>query len=395
MSHLFKPSLLAACALLAITSGNAVAQASEPNLLVSESNAADGNQILIYEIANNGSVRLSQRVDTGQAGTGDYMHTSHAVESMTPTRVLAVNAGAGSVSILDRAGATMSQTAVFPTTGRVPASIATHLDRAYVLSTGMPIVGDGKRSPRIAPPMIEGFTIAADGTATPFTKVALAGGCENYPCKSTVIFGGIVISPDGRSLLLSEASADRVRTFTLDAMGVIGRSAVTRTEITGPYGAVWASTGAVAISGHTVPTIAGAVTSGRVRNGTYVAAESLVTLKNSNTCWLTVSPNGKYLYTMDAGADTRAQKIGVTTLRMSASGQLRELGRTELPWSADEFPSDAVVSGDGKQLYAKALQGMYTFNVDRQGVARYAPSKSQFTDPLKLGPTGLAFVQGS
>jgi hypothetical protein len=66
-----------------------------------------------------------------------------------------------------------------------------------------------------------------------------------------------------------------------------------------------------------------------------------------------------------------------------------------LPWSADEFPSDAIVSDDGKHLYAKALQGMYAFDIDKNGVAHYAPSKSQFTDPLKLGPTGLAFVAGS
>jgi 6-phosphogluconolactonase (cycloisomerase 2 family) len=374
---------------------SAPAQASEANLLVSESNAVSGNQILVYEVAGDGAVRLTQRVDTGQAGTGDYMHTSHAVESMTPTRVLAVNSGASTVSVLDRSASTMAQTAVFPVEGRVPTSVATFQDRAYVLSTGMPIVGDGKTSRRIARPVIEGFTISADGTATAFTKFALEGGCTSYPCRSSMIYGGIVISPDGRSLLLSESSADRVRVLSLDDAGFIGSSKTTRTHLTGPYGAVWASTGAVAISGHTLPTIAGAVTSGRVRDGKYVAAEPLVTVKNSNTCWLAVSPNGSRLYTMDAGADTRKQKIGVTTFRMTASGHLTELGRTLLPWSADEFPSDAVVSADGKHLYAKALQGMYAFDIDKNGVARYAPSKSQFTDPLKLGPTGLAFVTGS
>jgi 6-phosphogluconolactonase (cycloisomerase 2 family) len=385
---------VATIALVALSS-SATAQAAEPNLLVSESNASSGNQILVYEVASNGAVRLTQRVDTGQAGTGDYMHTSHAVESLTTTRVLAVNAGASTVSVLDRSGATMAQTAVFPVTGLIPTSIATHGDRAYVLSTGMPIVGDGKTSRRIAQPMIEGFTIAADGTATSFTKISLAGGCKSYPCNSPVIYGGIVISPDGRSLLLSESSMNRVRTFALDGAGAIGTSTQTRTQLTGPYGAVWASTGVVAISGHTLPKIYGAVTSGRVRDGKYVAAEPLMTVKNSNTCWLTASPNGSRLYTMDAGADTREQKIGVTTLRMTPSGSLTELGRTLLPWSADEFPSDAVVSDDGKHLYAKALQGMYAFDIDKNGVARYVPGKSQFTDPLKLGPTGLAFVAGA
>lgn len=392
-SVILKSSILVTTAALVVLSISPAAQASEPSLLVSESDAASGNQILVYVLANDGSVQLSDRVDTGQAGTGDYMHTSHAVESMSATRVLAVNAGSSTVSVLDRSASTMAQTAVFPVQGRVPTSISTFRDRAYVLSTGMPIVGDGKRSPRIAQPMIEGFTISPDGVASSFTKVTLAGGCSTYPCKSSRIYGGIVIAPDGRSLLLSESSENRVRTFSLSPAGVIGAAKETRTQLTGPYGAVWASTGAVAISGHTVPDIAGAVTSGRVRNGAYVATESVVTVKNSNTCWLAVSPNGTRLYTMDAGADTRAQKIGVTTLSMTKSGALRELGRTTLPWSAEEFPSDAVVTNDGKHLYAKALQGVYAFDIDKNGVAHHSPAKSQFTDPLKLGPTGLAFVQ--
>jgi 6-phosphogluconolactonase (cycloisomerase 2 family) len=157
---------------------------------------------------------------------------------------------------------------------------------------------------------------------------------------------------------------------------------------------VWASTGALAISGHTLPKIFGAVTSGRVRQGVYVATEPQVTVKNSNTCWLAVSPGGTRLYTMDAGEASRSQKLGVTTLRMTADGHLRVLGRTILPWNADEFPSDAVVSDDGRHLYSKALQGVYTFDIDAKGVAHYASGKSQFSDPLKLGPTGLAFMPG-
>ncbi len=380
---------------LVFLGGNSAAHAAEPNLLVSETNSASGNVILVYEISADGAARLSQRVATGQRGTGDYMHTANAVHSLTPTRVLAVNAGANTISVLDRTGATMTQISVFPVQGNVPTSIATYRDRAYVLSTGMPVVGDGETSRRIASPMIEGFTIAADGTATSFTKISLAGGCSAYPCKSSVILGGIVISPDGTSLLLSESSMNRVRTFSLDASGAIGASTTTRTQITGPYGAAWASTGAVAISGHTVPKISGAIASGVVREGKFLTSDPGLTLQNSNTCWLAVSPAGTRLFTMDAGTEIRGKNMGVTTLRMSASGKLRVLGRTLVPWSATDFPGDAIVASDGKHLYAKALSGVYVFDIDGRGIAHYAPGKSQFPDPMKLGPTGLAFVAGT
>ncbi len=377
------------------TSASGSAATGEPGLLVSESNGAQNNEILVYQLGGDGSVAASERVSTGQAGTGDYLHTSYAVASLTPSRVLAVNAGASTVSVLDRSGDSVTQTALFPTGGRVPASVATHGGTtAYVLSTGMPIVGDGSKSRRIAGPVIERFRIADDGSGTPIggARLDLPGACSSYPCRSSVVYGGMVMTPDGGSIVLSESSRNQVRTIAVAPDGSIGDSTVTASAIEGPFGSAVTPQGVVAIAGHTLPDVAGALMAGAVRDGRLQVDEPEVPMAYSNTCWVVASPDGSVFYSMDAGFDKPSQKLGVTSLRVDDRGKLTRIGATTLPWDAIEFPNDGVVTPDGRYLYSKALQGVYAFDIDEQGAAAYAPAKSVFPDPKVEGPTGMAYV---
>ncbi|MGH3829364.1 MAG: lactonase family protein [Pseudonocardiaceae bacterium] len=111
-------------------------------LLFVQTNNLTGNQILVYDRAGNGTLTLTETVDTGGNGgvsrTGpapDPLNSSGSLVYDTHHRVLiAVNAGSDTVSVLGLEDDHLRLRQVLPSGGTFPCSVTVHGDLLYVLN---------------------------------------------------------------------------------------------------------------------------------------------------------------------------------------------------------------------------------------------------------------------
>lgn len=389
--------LLSVSASLPTTTAASVAEGDRPpDLVVSETNGAT-NEVLVAERAQDGRLTVVQRVATGGAGTGAYLHTSGAVARLGEDRVLAVNAGSDSVTVLVRMDGRLQVQSTFPAGGTTPTSIAVVGDRVYVMSTGIPSENHPEPTPRLGAPVVQGFRVDESGVATPIpgSRALLPGACSSYPCEATSIFAQVAASPDGRALLVTLSSDDRLLTWAIAADGALRELPGATSTVPGPYGLTWARSGVAVIVGSRGPQSQGEALSGRVgADGWDTRMPSLVT-EGSGACWAALSPSEDRAYIIDAGTDDPADPSpGVTTVSLDADGALVPLGVTDVPWDADRFPADAATSTDGRTLYAVSNVGFYVFDIADDGTATYAPEKESLTPDSYLGPgaTGLVVI---
>ncbi|MGH3774112.1 MAG: hypothetical protein ACRDRW_22420, partial [Pseudonocardiaceae bacterium] len=111
-------------------------------LVFVQTNNVAGNQILVYDRAENGTLKLTETVDTGGnggvslAGPGpDPLNSQGSLIYDTHHRVLiAVNAGSDTVSVLTLEDNHLYLRQVLPSGGTFPVSVTVHGDLLYVLN---------------------------------------------------------------------------------------------------------------------------------------------------------------------------------------------------------------------------------------------------------------------
>src|SRR4051812_25183833 len=97
-----------------------------------ESNAADGNEVLVFD--GGGGATPIARVATGGRGAAAGLGSQAALAVSDDGRWLfAVNAGSDDVSVLSLRSRTPRLVARAKTGGRMPVSVAVHHDLVYVL----------------------------------------------------------------------------------------------------------------------------------------------------------------------------------------------------------------------------------------------------------------------
>ncbi len=390
-----RPIALALLGLLAAALPAGAADAP-PDLLVSVSNAVE-NVVLVSERAPDGRLTVVQSIPTGEAGTGAYLHTSGAVARLGEDRVLVVNAGSDSVSVLVREEGRLRLQATFPSLGSTPTSIAVHGDRVYVMSTGIPSENDPDPTPRIGDPVVQGFTVDAEGDATPIpgARAALPGACDAYPCEASSIFGQVAVAPDGGSLLVTLSNQDRILSWSIDADGALTALPDAETTVPAPYGLAWARSGIAVVVGARGPQTVGEVMTGSVGAGGWQPATAMLAMAQSNACWAALSPAQDRAYIVNAGTyDPSDPEPGITTLSLAPDGEVTILGATAIAWDEDRFPVDSAVSTDGRTLYSLSDSGYYVYDIAEDGTAVYAPEKEVLTPETMLGAgaTGLVIL---
>jgi 6-phosphogluconolactonase len=320
--------------------------------LYTQTNDPTGNAVQRFDRAPDGSLTPAGTFATGGVGLAGLGGRQGAVELSGDGRYLyAVNAGSDSVSVF-RVG--HHQTRLIDTAasrGIAPASIAEHRGRVYVLNS------DGT-------PSVTAYWRLPGGSLWPIATRALAPGAEGA--------AQVSVTPDGRSLVVSERVSNRLETLPLDLLGRPGRPVVTASSGAVPFGFGISPQGTIVVS----EAGASSVSSYRVESsGALRTVTASLLVGQGAACWVAVSPNGRFAYTGNAAG-------GISGFAIGHDGSLTALGTTNLVPS----PRDLDFDASGRFLHAVSPGGRVTsYRVGPDGSLTVAGSA-----PAVAGITGAA-----
>jgi 6-phosphogluconolactonase len=302
-----------------------------------ESNAADGNEVLVFD-AGAGGLTLAARVATGGRGAGAGLGSQAALALSDDGRWLfAVNAGSDDVSVFSVHRGQLRLVARAATGGSMPISVAVRGELVYVLDAG----GDGD---------VSGFRLGAGGALAPIGSSALA---NHAPGPAQVAF-----SPAGDVLVVTEKGTNCIDTLPLDDDGRAGAATCHPSAGTTPFGFQFAppewdwfgnrydrllvSEAAGGAAG------AATVSSYLVVGDELEALAPAVRTEQTAACWIALAHGGRYVYATDTGSGA------VTGFRLHGDGALRLL-------HADGKSGD---TGDGSKPIDAAVDGSTLYVLD-------------------------------
>jgi 6-phosphogluconolactonase len=317
-------AVLAAALATGITSGSANGGSSVYTL----SNATDGNQVLVFDRANDGTLTPDGAVDTGGDGTGSGLGSQGALV-VDGNRLLAVNAGSDTISLFSIQGGNPVLRDVVPSGGDMPISLTVHGNVVYVLNAG-------------APENITGFRIRGHSLhAIPFSTRSLSG--------SGVGPAQVQFSPNGHQLVVTEKGTNKIDTYFVAFGWAIGPWVQDSVGAT-PFGFDFGRRGTLIVSeAFGGAADASAVSSYRLGYFGHLSpvTESAPTTETA-ACWIETSKDGRYAYAANTGS------ASVTGYSVAKDGSLTILdadGKTgETP--AGSKTIDLTFNRNGKFLYA-------------------------------------------
>jgi 6-phosphogluconolactonase (cycloisomerase 2 family) len=339
-------ALVAAFALLAAT-----AMASD-GALYTQTNDPAGNSVQRFARAADGSLTPAGTFATGGAGLAGLGGRQGAVALSGNGRyVYAVNAGSDSVSVFRVGHRRTRLIDTVSSRGSAPASIAERHGRVYVLNS-------------VGTPSVTAYQRVRRGALWPIATRELAAGAEGA--------AQVSVTPDGRSLVVSERVSNRLETLPLDRFGRPGTPVVTTSSGAVPFGFGVSPQGTIVVSEAGAST----VSSYRLaRDGALRTVTGSLVVGQGAACWVAVSPNGRFAYTGNAAG-------GISGFAIGRDGSLTAIGTTLLA----PAPRDLAFDQSGRYLHAVSPGGQVTsYRVGRDGSLAVAG-----TAPAAAGITGAA-----
>jgi 6-phosphogluconolactonase len=341
------------------------AMASDGGALYTQTNDPNGNAVQKFERARDGALAPAGTFATGGAGLATLGGRQGAVELSDDGRTLyAVNAGSDSVSVLRTGRHDPRLVATVPSGGVAPASVDAFRGRVYVLNSG-------------GTPNVTAFWRRHDGSLAPIPggTRALAPGALGA--------AQVSVTPDGRSLVVSERLSHRLETLPLDFLGRPGAPVVTPSSGQVPFGFGISPQGTLVVSE------AGASTVSSYRAGAQGALRNVTAslrVGQGAACWVAVSPSGRYAYTGNATGS-------ISGFAIERDGSLTALDADGLTAPLTPSPRDLDFDASGRYLHAvspgtAATGGVVTtYRVGRDGaltVVGSAPSAAGITGAAAL-----------
>jgi 6-phosphogluconolactonase len=297
-------------------------------------NSANRNEVISYKRATDGFLQAGHRFATGGRGSGGNNDPLESQGSLTlsqdHTLLFAVNAGSGEISVFQVHGANLSLTDKQLSGGSEPNAVAQHGPLVYVLNTG------GSSS-------VVGFRVSEDGKLYPIPN-SLTFLSTNTSGASSLAF-----SPNGQFLLVTERETNSIDAFSVKKNGTLSPIVINSSAGPGVFSLAFAPNGA-ALAAETGPAggqNASAISSYSVAsNGTLTPISTSVPTLGAATCWNAVTPNGKWVYTSNAGTSN------ISGFSIGSNGALTALPGTIVgtnPTGATNL--DIAITSDGKFLY--------------------------------------------
>jgi len=336
MSQQFcKAGLAGSLALAALIPLSALAGNDSIGAVYTMSNAAEGNSVLVFERDAVGKLAPAGEFGTGGLGTGSGLGNQGGLIIDPANRWLfVVNAGSDDVSVLAIEEDGLMPVDRKPSGGARPVSLSYSHNLLYVLNAG----GAAGTADSIS-----GFSVGADGMLTPIPGSLQALSDTNTgPAQ-------ISFNDDGDVLVVTEKATDLIDTFILDANGVAGPVSTHESNGTTPFGFAIGKRDQVIVS----EAAGGAADQSSVssyllgEDGSLALVSASVGTTETAACWATVSHDGRFTYTTNAGSGSISGYSiafdGSLTL-LDANGRTGNTGK-------GSGPLDMAFSNDGRNLY--------------------------------------------
>jgi 6-phosphogluconolactonase (cycloisomerase 2 family) len=296
-------------------------------------NDATANEVISYERSSDGQLFVGDRFETGGRGSGGVGDPLQSQGSLTLSKdhslLFAANAGSGTVSVFRVRGASLKLLDQASSGGSEPLSIAQNGSFVYVLN--------GAAAGSVVAFAWDDRNLRQIPNSTSFLSGTSAGGSS------------ITISPDGKTLVVTERLTNNIDTFQIRPDGTLAPIVVNTSKAPGVFSASFAPDGAVLVSetGPANATEGAAISSYLVSSNGKVSAisQSVPTLGAAN-CWNAIAPNGEWIYVSNAGSNS------VSGFTIGNGGTLTPIGATVLGSNpAGSNNLDIAVSSDSSFVY--------------------------------------------
>ena len=341
-----------------------------------DDNTAGSNTIAAFDRHADGSLTPlpGSPFAAGGAGTGAGLASEGAVQIADGGRfLLAVDAGSNQVSVLGiQPDGSLRLASVVSSGGVLPVSVAVHGSLVYVANAG-PAGSD-----------YTGFRLARGGTLTPVPGSTVALPAAAQP-------GDVLFNGTGTKLVGTRVGTSQIDSFTVGPGG----------RLTAAPGSPFTAQGVGPFGSQFRPTNPGQLFVSNAHNGTglgTVAAfadsragvlssigSSPVPDQQTAPCWVTISPDGRYLFAVNTGSGT------ISRYSIARGGALTLLGSTTVSATGGVGAVDPGVTPDGRYLYVNEsrVDAVGSFAVSPGGNLTELPGSPT---PLPAGatPAGIA-----
>lgn len=336
VSRLGTRLLFAAMFMLPLAAGFAgpVAAKSDqsPGTVYTITNAADGNELLVYARGSDGTLSFQGAYSTGGLGSGAGLGSQEAVALSDNGQLLfTVNAGSNEVSVFSLSKKGPKLVDVAASGGAKPISLTVHGRLLYVLNAG----DSGN---------ITGFIIRKNGKLAPLpgsTQPLSNGGAGDAPGPAQISF-----DYSGRVLVVTEKATNLIDTYQV-------RRGRADAPVTHPSAGETPFGFALDRKGHLIVSEAfggapdvSALSSYLVRGNWFKVISPSVGTTQTAACWVVLSKNERYAYTTNAGSSS------ISSYRIGKNGALTLLEAQAGLTGDGSAPIDMALSNDGRFLYA-------------------------------------------
>ncbi|HEX4290398.1 MAG TPA: beta-propeller fold lactonase family protein [Trebonia sp.] len=341
-----------------------------------DDNTAGANTIAAFSRHADGTLTPlpGSPYSAGGAGTGAGLASQGSVQIADGGRLLlAVDAGSNQVSVLRiEPDGSLRLASVVSSGGVLPVSIAVHGRLVYVANAG-PAGSD-----------YTGFRLASGGTLTPVPNSTVALPSAAQP-------GDVLFNSTGTRLIGTRVGTSQIDSFTVGRSGRLTAAPGSpfTAQGTGPFGSQFRPTNpsqlfvSNAHNGTGLGTVSAFSDS---RSGALTSiGSSPVADQQTAPCWVTISPDGRYLFAVNTGSGT------ISRYSIAPGGALTLLGSTTVAVSGGVGAVDPGLSPDGRFLYVNEsrVASVGAFAVSSGGNLTELPGSPT---PLPAGatPAGIA-----
>ena len=309
-----------------------------------QTNDAAANRVLVLRLAGDGSLSQVAEAVTGGKGNGSSLQNQGSLALNEDASLLfVVNAGSNDFSVFQVHGATLSLASRTASGGLVPISISEARGIVYVLN-------DGSRA--LAADNISGFRVDAKGAVTPLADASRALSADATSAAQ------LSLNADATFALVTERGTAKLDLFAIDGNGSAAEAAVSNSSGTIPFGFQFLDASHVFISEEGT----NGVSSYSIAGSKMTAITRSEPNHQSGTCWLAITPSGKFLYTTNTSART------ISAYAIAANGTTTLIGSTGVAAVASGPPIDAAISPDGKFLFVvDSGEGVDSFGIGVDG----------------------------
>jgi 6-phosphogluconolactonase len=322
------------------------------------SNEVEGNRVLVFPVDSDGSLGAAASFATGGTGTGDSLGSQSALVLSDDHRfVIAVDAGSNELSVFAVNGLQLELRARVSSGGTRPISVTERDGLVYVVHAG------GVNN-------VAGFALDRRGKLSPLR------GSQRPLSTSAAGPGQIELSPDARTLVVTEKTSNVISTYRVNAFGGLDGPTVTTSAGMTPFGFEFTQRGVLIVS----EAATASMSSYELGRKQLELVSSAVPDTQMAPCWVAISADDRFAYTANAGSASlssyEVSHNGELKLKAARAGELGEKGN----------PLDL----------AFARGGRYLFVLDRgnRNIAGFALQRDGSLQPMAAGGELPAFASG-